>query len=706
MEIESITLKRSKENNFKISGVEKTPEEVSEKLLQFGGTCTAISFRENGAYSFAYTDSEGSEYLILSPSSEWKRKLTPAGDSMTAREQNDYTATDNEITVLLLRNDSEKKEEDQELIKEHLQKIMNTAPQQGMEIEFILKSLSKQASSRDVLQPLQKYAVEAFNSMREIAKITPDNSIQKVVSTITNILQEIFTNTDNFLPIFSGMYPEKIKIGGEQLRTLGLQDINSFDDTTKAQGVAYVDAMVKTLSQRLKAYYSHAPQAERNHWLQIAKNYGFQDTDEFIKEYSFNIWTTIAFHHSIELPQHENGFVPETVAKNTANTYLYFSDLTGINNFSGGTAFGTALRNTDNDKYFLDARTILTGILPTSLPPSLIQGDLRDIMANCFLQGRANNIDRCSGIVEVKSPAGIKTEVAPIHSTLRVRASTSLSKFISYLQENKDDAAKNHSRVSSLFTGARLECTDRNATPEILGGNLFSTAMQNITHLVGEIATAEGHTDVIQFMIDKEIISSSKAKEEIYQEYTSENIQKKRILAATGEIDQEKVQEFRRLIRFTEEYLKENTTQLSEHWQQIIKNAHQALNNINRLHLLTGNITDHHQDKIKEIRERMFTMTAVEKYEYFIKKKLGIYGLISYRNEEGKELISNEDIITIIREKFGDYLDNGMLNYRNKQGNKEKVELEDIKNNRGFLEIILGSFHAKRSIEQQSSNKQ
>ena len=690
------TQKSGGKESFKSGSEVLSYEEVKARLGRYGNISNERINYENGAWEFDFTVTEGNKrtvYPVVVPASQWRRRLevNNLGDRVVSASYREGGNTDtmaSEVAVFLVREHGDLENN----LNRYLELKGGEPDTGGMEYEAFLLPGKKELGLGEVINEyMPEYAHEAFKLMREIALDPTKNldDLERAIRDIKGAVMRFFTS-EKFIAMPFGMRPQRLG-ENKEADTAIAENLLEHVDSRYADMIPYVHTAMQTLTQKVRDFIPTLLEEDsmkhvREAWTQVALEQGYENVKDFLNERLMNVWTTSSFHYSIEYPTDEDGFVPESVVKTVTNSYIYFSEFLNTNNFSGATVDGTDITFVidDNGTHIpvLDSRAHTTGIVPLAMPPGMIlpDSDLTKDMKELLFSGATNSIDRCIG--RVRGIDDTKKH-ASVYGIIRSRTSVTLTQLLDYLEKKKNNSSeekenddKNEDEVV-LTKVNRAEYIGRSATPEVIGGNMYSIALQHILHRAGIIAAKEGYNDIIQWYIDNKIIDDDQQSDDIYNKYTTNYVHELLIDATKGKFDKEKIKQMKEIIKFIEKkYVKKVDTQENNPWVKIVAYAKIGVKNIDRIRKYVE------KGLVEKLRN---SNDAVKKYEYFVEKNMGVFGALL-------AVLKDRDIATILIEKFNV----SEVKIKKEDRSEEVKKVWSLEH--GHLVALLGHYHSKRML--------
>jgi hypothetical protein len=323
-----------------------------------------------------------------------------------------------------------------------------------------------------------------------------------------------------------------------------------------------------------------------------------------------------------------------------------YSSITTNQNHAGDTAYDTQLTlksdRTGKDEVVTDPRTIAITVLPTSLPGRFIDNseDLQEaLLDNCYYGGTPTP-DRALPIRFTDPKTGVTHEYPSIHGIARARITMSYDDFEKALETNA--VGKEARRF------VRIEDTSRSETPDQLGANIQSNALQNLLTLVSNLATAQGK-DAVDYLAENGVIGNSENQKE---SVNTNVIWHEKKQALVGNYNNEKLDEVDKMIDLAESEIdriaQEHGETVSSEWQMIFSTSRIAIGNIRK------------QERIQMINEKhpdgLARRKASSKLDYYLgkhrsgkyqhEKSLGNYGLLM-------KLLSDDDLRDLLENRYG-----------------------------------------------------
>lgn len=679
--------------DFKGEGERITPEELEHMLREYGEVEASATVSPYGSNSWAMTfkpyPSLGIgdvEYTLIVPEGAFRRREDTTKEPIGAKvdgspmypmvplSPDDSSAMTNEIQVVLLDNSPR----DQAFIKKWLQDTAERGMLMGQEIEFGVQEYDidtkegKERAKKRAFTICKEGIEEAFLNMRELSEELPAENFKDFKNSLARIQKGIFEEAkkEAYMLEFTNTMAQKVPLGEAPYTSLRAEHFELLPPKAQ-QSLGYLDAATNAYTAKMLQNLSFILSKDQDVLKvlnQIAHTHGITSDPKyparspgeiFIRTKLFDAWMARALHISIGVPQHKDGMIPQSAMKGAVNGGIYWSETINVLNYSGNMVQGakTHLPNSKGELVdILSGRSVLRNVLPTSRAPGLIppETDFKLLKEELFLKGLANSYDRTTGEIKMETPSGITRTYAPMHSEVRSRDSVSFAKFLKFLEKSKEGESP------ELSTGARLEFTGPDLTPEIFGGNTYAVALRAIITRAAMIgATEKKETEKFDFIkwLEKNDVLKATTAAQVYKTHNSQGVHDNLMKATRGELDLNKIKQLKMLIDIVEKKtieelheMKNNSNlPLPSHWVELFKDARKGIAEIKDVRSKFSSHREMWSKVMNGIRSKWAEKNntggaGIEMYEAFCEKGGGSAAMVNF--------LSNTEIATILIDKF------------------------------------------------------
>lgn len=735
-----------------------TPDKLREELSRFG-QCKELQINKaTGSWQFDFKprqrfNPDGVEYRIIVPASQFrKRMITEPGLHGTrtefhGRSVGDRWAERREISVVLLTRGDAKQvpNKDRSIIEEYITGYARKGAKQGIELEFFHQDFANLAPESKHLVIDRAYTndvpgmTEAFMLMREHS-LPAVETLQTLIGQVADRVDILYTEAKEkgFALDWSGFTPGIATPTKAPHRTFEFEKdaprvpedvsgifryIEALNHMLSGLMVDYVDTLLS------KATKSQADRDVQSALQQIAKQFNYSGPHaarNMIADFGWNMWQTRAFHFSISLPQDRNGLVSGALVKNEGNLSRHFKDLLAALNLSGGMAFGARV-TFDKGKEEVEvqgSREVFNKTLVTSNAPQATAPDREQFELQCGVCSNAgsNQLDRSGAEIPI-TINGKKVIVGPMHSIFRPRVSTDVDTFLDFLSERQavwaaglpPDAV----REVKLETPVRFEDTSPSATPELFRANLFRIALQHILHQAALIATAEGKTDIYQWLEDNGVLRGTTG-EDLYELHMPEEGLETQMDALRGKLDTNRIDELAILIGLVKgrigRYLEQGkTVEETPHLKQIFDYAELGIQTLRKVEREMHSERAKFLEEMKVVEEAYATRPEIKGRPRKYRQSPGAVFYRWYRQHPRpasySNLLTNTQMAAILLDVFKV---KGHVKFEIPGGDPVEFELDDkiyelldvpendfdkSNANRAVLLTLLGHYHVERDKE-------
>lgn len=737
--------------DLKGEGERITPEELEHILSEYGEVEASATVSPYGSNSWAMTfkpyQSLGIgdvRYTLIVPEGAFRRRedttkepigMRPDGSPMypmVPLSPDDSSAMTNEIQVVLLDNSPR----DQAFIKKWLQDTAEHGMLMGQEIEFGIQEYDidtkegKERAAKRAFTLCKEGLVEAFLNMRELSEELPAENFKDFKNSLARIQKGIFEEAKDeaYILEFTNTMAEKVPLGEEPYTSLRAKHFELLPPKAR-QSLGYLDAATNAYTAKMLQNLSFILSKDQDVLKvlnQIAHTHGITGDPKypsrspgeiFIRTYLYDAWMARALHISIGVPQHKDGMIPESAMKGAVNGGIYWSDTINVLNYSGNMVHGARahLPNSKGELVdILSSRSVIRNFLPTSRAPGLIppETDFKLLKEELLLKGLANSFDRTTGKIEIETPSGITRTYAPMHSEVRSRDSVSFAKFLKFLEQSREGESP------KLSTGARLEFTGPDLTPEVFGGNAYAVALRAVITRAAMIGASEKkETEKFDFIkwLEKNEVLGDISTSSVYKSHDSQGVHENLMRATRGELDLSKIKQLEKLIDIVEkktidelhENEKNSRAPLPSHWVELFTDARKGIAEIKDVRSKFSSHREMWANVIDGIRSKWakknnISGAGVEMYEAFCQKGGGSAAMVNFLN--------NTEIATILLDKFKV----GKIKVPEGEGKFKEINLDEevlkhwlsgeeqqgqeYNNARAHLITLLFHFHAEEAL--------
>ncbi len=679
--------------DLKGEGERINPEELEHMLREYGEVEASATVSPYGSNSWAMTfkpyPSLGIgdvEYTLIVPEGAFRRREDTTKDPigvkidgspmypMVPLSPDDSSAMTNEIQVVLLDNSPR----DQAFIKDWLKDTAEHGMLMGQEIEFGIQEYDidtkegKERAARRAFSLCKEGLVEAFLNMRELSEELPAENFKDFKNSLVRIQKEIFKEAKDeaYILEFTNTMAQKVPLKEEPYTALKAEHFELLPPKAQ-QSLGYLDAATNAYTAKMLQNLSFILSKDQDVLKvlnQIAHTHGITSDPKyparspgeiFVRTYLFDAWMARALHISVGVPQHKDGMIPQSAMKGAVNGGIYWSEIVNVLNYSGNMIHGakTHLPNSKGEVVdILSGRSVLRNIIPTSRAPGLIppETDFKLLKEELLLKGLANSFDRTTGKIEIETPSGITRTYAPMHSEVRSRDSVSFAKFLKFLEKSKEGESP------KLTTGARLEFTGPDLTPEVFGGNTYAVALRAVITRAAMIgATEKKETEKFDFIkwLEKNNILKDTTVSQVYKTHDSQGVHENLMKATRGELDLNKIKQLEELIDLVEkktveefhENKKNSKLPLPSHWVELFTDARKGIEEIKNVRSMFSSHREMWAKVIDGIRKKWAEKgnvggAGIEMYEAFCSKGGGSAAMVNF--------LTNTEIATILIDKF------------------------------------------------------
>ena len=743
--------------DLKGEGERITPEELEHILREYGEVEPSATVSPYGSNSWAMIFKPypslgigNVEYTLIVPEGAFRRREDTTKEPIGLRADgspmypmvplspDDSSAMTNEIQVVLLDNSPR----DQAFIKKWLQDTAEHGMLMGQEIEFGIQEYDidtkegKERAKKRAFTLCKEGIVEAFLNMRELSEELPAENFKDFKNSLARIQKGIFEEAkeEAYMLEFTNTMAQKVPLKEEPYTALKAEHFELLPPKAQ-QSLGYLDAATNAYTakmlQNLSFILSKDPdvlkvlnQIAHTRGITGDQKYPSRSPGEiFVRTYLFDAWMARALHISIGVPQHKDGMIPQAAMKGAVNGAIYWSDTINVLNYSGNMVHGakTHLPNSKGELVdILSSRSVLRNVIPTSRAPGLIppETDFKLLKEELLLKGLANSFDRTTGKIEIETPSGITRTYAPMHSEVRSRDSVSFAKFLNFLEKSREGESP------KLSTGARLEFTGPDLTPEVFGGNTYAVALRAVITRAAMIgATEKKETEKFDFIkwLEKNNILGNISASQVYKNHDSQGVHDNLMRATRGELNLDKIKQLETLIDIVESKTieefhgneKNSKSPLPSHWVELFTDAKKGINEIKDVRSKFSSHREMWAKVMDGIRSKWAAKNniggaGIEMYEAFCEKGGGSAAMVNF--------LSNTEIATILLDKFKV----STVRVPEKNGKLKEIKLDeevlkhwlhgeekqgqDYNNARAHLITLLFHLHAEEALRKYESS--